>query len=135
MGRISVADGYYTLVNMFTVRPEDQRRMYDEIVDVTGVIRRFPGFVSANVHLSEDGTRVVNYAQWRSRDPIDALGERLRAEGRLTDESLAAMEEEIAARIGAAVEQATAEPEEPVEDLTRFVYSESSTAATPGGAR
>lgn len=73
MGRISVADGYYTLVNMFTVRPEDQRRMYDEIVDVTGVIRRFPGFVSANVHLSEDGTRVVNYAQWRSREEFEAM--------------------------------------------------------------
>lgn len=74
-------------------------------------------------------------AQWRSRDPIESLGERLRAEGRLTDDSLAAMEEGIATRIGAAVEQATAEPEEPVEDLTRFVHSETSTAATAGGAR
>lgn len=74
-------------------------------------------------------------AQWRTRDPIDSLGERLRAEGRLTDESLAAMEEDIAARIGAAIEQATSESEEPVEDLTRFVHSEGSSAVPTGGVR
>ncbi|MEU1478311.1 antibiotic biosynthesis monooxygenase family protein [Streptomyces sp. NPDC001668] len=73
MGRISLSDGYYTLVNMFRVRAEDQQRMYDEIVDVTDVIRRFPGFVSANVHLSEDGIRVVNYAQWRSKEEFEAM--------------------------------------------------------------
>lgn len=27
-------------------------------------MRHRPGFVSANIHASTDGTRVVNYAQW-----------------------------------------------------------------------
>ena len=29
-------------------------------------MRHRPGFRSANIHISTDGTRVVNYAQWDS---------------------------------------------------------------------
>jgi heme-degrading monooxygenase HmoA len=32
-----------------------------------------PGFISANIHKSFDGTRVVNYAQWRSREDFEAM--------------------------------------------------------------
>jgi hypothetical protein len=33
-----------------------------------------PGGISAHFHLSEDGTRIANYAEWRSAaDHIDAL--------------------------------------------------------------
>lgn len=31
---------------------------------VEQVARKFPGFVSATVHRSLDGTRVINYLQW-----------------------------------------------------------------------
>ncbi len=37
------------------------------------VMRHRPGFVSANIHASLDGTRVVNYAQWRSREDFQAM--------------------------------------------------------------
>ena len=30
-------------------------------------MRHQPGYVSANIHQSLDGTHVVNYAQWRSQ--------------------------------------------------------------------
>ena len=74
MSTISLRDDHYTLINVFTVTsPEDQRRVFDEIVAATAVIRRFPGFVSANVHRSHDGARVVNYAQWRSKEEFDAM--------------------------------------------------------------
>jgi hypothetical protein len=36
-------------------------------------MRHVPGFVSASIHQSFDGTRVVNYAQWRSRADFEAL--------------------------------------------------------------
>lgn len=36
-------------------------------------IRHVPGFISANLHVSMDGTKVVNYAQWRSREDFEAL--------------------------------------------------------------
>ena len=31
-------------------------------------MQHLPGFRSANIHLSTDGTRVVNYAQWDSAE-------------------------------------------------------------------
>jgi heme-degrading monooxygenase HmoA len=34
-----------------------------------------PGFISANIHLSTDGTRVVNYAQWQSIEAYQAVFE------------------------------------------------------------
>jgi len=37
------------------------------------VMRHLPGFVSANVHRSLDGTKVVNYAQWESQDAFTAM--------------------------------------------------------------
>src|SRR5829696_6628058 len=59
-----------TLINVFTVAQEDQQRL----VDVTQkVMRKQPGFVSANIHRSLDGTRVTNYAQWRSREAFEAM--------------------------------------------------------------
>jgi pyruvate dehydrogenase E1 component alpha subunit len=62
--------------------------------------------------------------RWRQRDPIEALGGRLRAAGRLDDAGWAAMESGVAAEIDAALAAAEAAPTEPVEDLTRFVYTE-----------
>jgi pyruvate dehydrogenase E1 component alpha subunit len=62
--------------------------------------------------------------QWKRRDPIDALADRLRADGALDDAGWAAMDQEIGAELAAAIAAADAAPLEPVEDLTRFVYSE-----------
>jgi quinol monooxygenase YgiN len=63
-----------TLINVFSVKPEQQDqlvRMLNEAAETT--MRRFPGFVSASIHKSLDGTRVVNYAQWRSREDFEAM--------------------------------------------------------------
>lgn len=68
-------------------------------------------------------------AGWRTRDPIELLTERLRASGALSDDILAALESEIGGLLDAAVEQAAQDPEEPASELTRFVYSDDSTAA------
>jgi heme-degrading monooxygenase HmoA len=37
------------------------------------VIHTLPGFISANIHRSLDGTKVVNYAQWRRREDFEAM--------------------------------------------------------------
>ena len=62
--------------------------------------------------------------QWRDRDPIERYVERLRAEGALDDAALAAIEAGVAVEVGEAVDFAEAGTDEPVEELTRFVYSE-----------
>jgi pyruvate dehydrogenase E1 component alpha subunit len=62
--------------------------------------------------------------QWKRRDPINLLADRLRSDGHLDDAALAAMEAEIAAEIDDAVAFADAGTLEPIEELTRFVHSE-----------
>jgi pyruvate dehydrogenase E1 component alpha subunit len=64
--------------------------------------------------------------QWKTRDPIDGLIGRLRSDGDLTDSDLDAMEREVSDELTSAMEAADAGPLEPIEDLTRFVYSERS---------
>lgn len=61
---------------------------------------------------------------WKQRDPIDALATRLRETGVFDDADLAAMETEVKAEVEDAVAYAEAAPQEPVEELTRFVYSD-----------
>ena len=36
-------------------------------------MQHLPGFISANIHRSHDGRRVVNYAQWRSRTDFETM--------------------------------------------------------------
>ncbi|WP_216900502.1 antibiotic biosynthesis monooxygenase family protein [Nocardia alni] len=64
-----------TLVNVFTVDPERQLELADALDRSTEeIFVGVPGFISANLHVSLDGTRVVNYAQWASEQHYtDAL--------------------------------------------------------------
>jgi heme-degrading monooxygenase HmoA len=63
-----------TLINVFTVRPERQRELLELLARATeDVMRKRPGFISANLHASADGERVVNYAQWESADAFHAM--------------------------------------------------------------
>ena len=63
-----------TLINVFTVAPERQQQLIDLLMHATELtMRHLPGLVSANIHRSLDGTRVVNYAQWRSRADFEAM--------------------------------------------------------------
>lgn len=63
-----------TLINIFKVAPENQQRLVDLLIDATEeVMCKLPGFISANVHKSLDGTRVTNYAQWRSIEDFKAI--------------------------------------------------------------
>jgi pyruvate dehydrogenase E1 component alpha subunit len=64
--------------------------------------------------------------EWKKRDPIPALSNRLRSSGRLDESTVQKWEAEIAAEIAAAVATAEAADPESVTDLTRFVHSEHS---------
>ena len=65
---------YATLINVFTVAPERQRELVDLLIEATEkAIKHVPGFISANIHASTDGTRVVNYAQWESAEALHAM--------------------------------------------------------------
>lgn len=77
MPNLSPTNDLYTLVNVFTVSKEHQQELVELLVEATDdIMRHLPGFVSANIHASHDGTRVVNYAQWESREHFEAMWER-----------------------------------------------------------
>jgi pyruvate dehydrogenase E1 component subunit alpha len=62
--------------------------------------------------------------QWKHRDPIETFQKRMREAKMLEDADLKRIEDGVAAEIAAAIEFAEAGTWEPVEELTRFVYSE-----------
>ncbi|MCQ4080604.1 pyruvate dehydrogenase (acetyl-transferring) E1 component subunit alpha [Streptomyces sp. RB6PN25] len=62
-------------------------------------------------------------AEWKARDPIDALARQLRDDGEVDDEALAALERRAANEVAGAVRAAERAPEEPADELLRFVTS------------
>jgi uncharacterized protein YndB with AHSA1/START domain/heme-degrading monooxygenase HmoA len=63
-----------TVINVFTVAPAKQKQLATMLEDATrDTVGRLPGFVSASIHCSTDGTRVANYAQWQSREAFEAM--------------------------------------------------------------
>lgn len=63
-----------TLINIFTVEPENQQHLVELIVKITeDVMCKLPGFISANIHKSLDGKQAANYAQWRSVESVEDM--------------------------------------------------------------
>ncbi|WP_413804457.1 hypothetical protein [Streptomyces sp. OE57] len=69
--------------------PEGQRHFVDEVFSMTKEVPPMPGSLSAHFHLSADGTRVFNYAEWSTeRAHIDAVeaADPTNVRGRITGE-------------------------------------------------
>jgi heme-degrading monooxygenase HmoA len=63
-----------TLINTYVVRPENQDELLDLLDEATRrTLRNRPGFISASLHRSFDGKRVVSYSQWRSREDVETM--------------------------------------------------------------
>jgi quinol monooxygenase YgiN len=58
----------FTVLIEFEVNPSQQEMFIDAIAaQVEQHFKNYSGFVSASFHASDDGRRVVNYAQWCSK--------------------------------------------------------------------
>jgi len=74
MVTISKKNEVVTLINVFTVVPEHQDKLVALLIEATETtMKGVKGFVSANIHKSLDGTRVVNYAQWKKRENFEEM--------------------------------------------------------------
>ncbi len=74
MTTISKDNKFITLINIFTVEPAKQQELVDLLIHATKTsMCHIPGFISANLHRSIDGTKVANYAQWRSVEDFQAM--------------------------------------------------------------
>ena len=84
MTTIATDNDVVTLVNVFSVEPAKQQAVIDVLVEATrAVMNRLPGFVSANIHRSLDGVKVVNYAQWKRASDFEAMLKNPEAQGHM----------------------------------------------------
>ena len=71
-------DDVFVLIIQFETAGREQQDLL--IAGVTAEVERWvapsPGFIASAFHRSEDGRRVVNYAQWRSRADWEAFTQR-----------------------------------------------------------
>jgi hypothetical protein len=76
--------GIITQINLFTVPAGGQDALIELLSEAARFSRETPGWLSASLHKSCDGTRVVNHAQSESPAAAQAVIERLRDSGLLT---------------------------------------------------
>jgi quinol monooxygenase YgiN len=73
---ISKGNRLVTLINVFTVEAANQQQLLDLLASATETsVRHVPGFISASLHRSLDGSKVAMYAQWRSIEDYRAMRE------------------------------------------------------------
>ena len=66
--------GHLVLINTFAVEPSRAEELLSALSRATETgMRQRPGFVSANLHVSQDKRHVANYAQWRRQEDLDAM--------------------------------------------------------------
>jgi quinol monooxygenase YgiN len=71
---IRANSGVMTLINVFAVDPESQQRLVAVLKEGTeALMSKRRGYISASIHVSQDGRRVINYSQWRSVKDIEAM--------------------------------------------------------------
>ena len=86
MSAVSSSSALLTVINVFTVAPENQARLIDLLTRATeSTVRHVPGFISATLHQSLDGAKVTMYAQWRSWDDYQRMRENTTASPFLTE--------------------------------------------------
>jgi len=62
-----------TVINKFSVEPENHQKLIELLDDLRKIVEKQTGFVSANVHKSFDGNRIVSYAQWKTKEDYQAV--------------------------------------------------------------
>jgi quinol monooxygenase YgiN len=74
MPAITSGAEYATFINTFRCQASNQEEVVRINVDIIEqVASAFPGFISAAVHRSTDGTRIFNYLQWESAEHLAAM--------------------------------------------------------------
>ena len=76
---IQANTGIVTQINVFTVPAGGQQALVDLLADSAKFASSIPGWISASIHRSCDGTRVVNYAQSESPEAAQRIISRIAA--------------------------------------------------------
>lgn len=63
----------YTVIIVLSVDPENQQALLDTLTEPDEWVKTFPGYRSHSILRGTDGTFVVNYAQWDSKELYDTF--------------------------------------------------------------
>lgn len=56
-----------TVIDVFTVAPENQRTLFDTLKQMAEKVNpKLPGYISSSIHTSQDHTTIISYTQWAS---------------------------------------------------------------------
>jgi hypothetical protein len=78
MPKIVAGNGIVTQINVFTAAPGQQQALIELLIEAANWAKPTPGWMSASLHRSLDGTRVVNYAQCQDMVAWEAVMRRLK---------------------------------------------------------
>jgi heme-degrading monooxygenase HmoA len=78
---IRANNGVITQINVFTVPAGGQDALIEFLSEAAKVASEVPGWISASLHRSLDGTRVTNYAQSQDMDAAARVVQHLHAKG------------------------------------------------------
>ena len=81
MATIHADQNVTTQINVFEVDPKNQDELARLLIEAVQHVSAMPGWISASVHKSLDGTRVTNYAQAADHAAWEAIVEKLRSSG------------------------------------------------------
>ena len=71
---IRVDSAVTTLVNVFSVEPDDQPKVLALLQEGTATMfSKMPGWISTNLLKSRDARQVIVYSQWRDAKDIEAF--------------------------------------------------------------
>lgn len=72
MVEIDKSNKLFTVIFDVSVDPSEQGELLAIMSRAAPVFARQPGFVSSSLHRSRDGSRVLNYLQWRTQADHEA---------------------------------------------------------------
>jgi quinol monooxygenase YgiN len=81
MPTIQANTGIITQINVFTVPPGAQQALIDMLDEAARSCGTIDGWLSASLHRSLDGTRIVNYAQARDEAAMARIFRHLQSNG------------------------------------------------------
>jgi quinol monooxygenase YgiN len=72
MPEIRKDGGIVTQITTVKVEPDHQAEVLKLMSERARFMAKQPGFVSVSLHRSSDGSHIVNYVQWTSREKLAA---------------------------------------------------------------
>lgn len=71
---ISVRNEFSTGMDILDVNPKNCKQVMESLLEYNkNVLQNKSGFISANIHKSDDAKRLINYLQWDSFEGLDSL--------------------------------------------------------------